>query len=234
VDTLSSGVTQRAASGSPWLYQAFASCPFRILHTFSLLRPARHYSRLWIQRPSSKRRRDFNPPEQCAAQRTLWPLLTSGGPSQRLATPVAQRQTARPPGYCALTSRLCLSDIRHRVPCKYWALHLLACSPRRAASIRSLFSGQRFAYSFLQIPPRDDTLAVQLTFPCRVCRGLPPQVSAPCRAHQKTLARIAVAAVLLDSVLDVCLVRLFSIQTWQWKAIDKQAEIQGRRISSML
>jgi hypothetical protein len=30
-----------------------------------------HYSRLWIQRPSSGRRRDFNPPEQCAAQRTL-------------------------------------------------------------------------------------------------------------------------------------------------------------------
>jgi hypothetical protein len=47
------------------------SCPFRLLHTFSLLRPARHYSRFWIQRPSSGRRRDFNPPEQCAAQRTL-------------------------------------------------------------------------------------------------------------------------------------------------------------------
>jgi hypothetical protein len=27
------------------------SCPFRLLHTFSLLRPARHYSRFWIQRP---------------------------------------------------------------------------------------------------------------------------------------------------------------------------------------
>jgi hypothetical protein len=53
------------------------SCPFRLLHTFSPLRPARHYPRFWIQRPSSGRRRDFNPPEQCAAQRTLWPLLTS-------------------------------------------------------------------------------------------------------------------------------------------------------------
>ena len=39
--------------------------------------PARHYPRLWIQRPSSERRRDFNPPDSCAAQRTLWPLLTS-------------------------------------------------------------------------------------------------------------------------------------------------------------
>src|SRR5271170_4183049 len=26
--------------------------------------------RLWIQRPSSERRRDFNPPDSCAAQRT--------------------------------------------------------------------------------------------------------------------------------------------------------------------
>ena len=33
--------------------------------------PARHYPRLWIQRPSSERRRDFNPPDLCAAQRTL-------------------------------------------------------------------------------------------------------------------------------------------------------------------
>src|SRR5215467_3353535 len=33
--------------------------------------PARHYPRLRIQRPSSGRRRDFNPPDSCAAQRTL-------------------------------------------------------------------------------------------------------------------------------------------------------------------
>src|SRR6476619_6456784 len=33
--------------------------------------PTRHYPRLWIQRPSSERRRDFNPPDSCAAQRTL-------------------------------------------------------------------------------------------------------------------------------------------------------------------
>ena len=31
----------------------------------------RAYPRLWIQRPSSERRRDFNPPDSCAAQRTL-------------------------------------------------------------------------------------------------------------------------------------------------------------------
>src|SRR5271154_6350781 len=49
-------------------------------------RPARHYPRLWIQRPSSERRRDFNPPDSCAAQRTLCPLLTSASRSGGLAT----------------------------------------------------------------------------------------------------------------------------------------------------
>jgi len=51
------------------------SCPFRLLHTCHLLRPARHYPRVRIQRSSFERRRDFNPPEQCAAQRTLRPVL---------------------------------------------------------------------------------------------------------------------------------------------------------------
>ncbi len=46
------------------------ACPFRRLHTCHL-RPARHYPRLWIQPPSSGSRRDFNPPDQCAAWRTL-------------------------------------------------------------------------------------------------------------------------------------------------------------------
>jgi hypothetical protein len=36
----------------------------------SLLRPTTHYRRLWIWRPSFERQRDFNPPEQRAAQRT--------------------------------------------------------------------------------------------------------------------------------------------------------------------
>jgi hypothetical protein len=53
------------------------TCPFRLLLTFSLLRPARHYSRLWIRRSSFEHRRDFNPPEQRAAQRTLWVCPTS-------------------------------------------------------------------------------------------------------------------------------------------------------------
>ena len=42
-----------------------------------LPRPARNYPRFWIQRSSSEHRRDFNPPEQCAAQRTLRDRPTS-------------------------------------------------------------------------------------------------------------------------------------------------------------
>jgi len=47
------------------------SCPCRPLHTFLSSRPARNYPRFRIRRSSSERRRDFNPPEQRAAQRTL-------------------------------------------------------------------------------------------------------------------------------------------------------------------
>jgi hypothetical protein len=49
------------------------SCPFRLHHTFLLLRPARHYPRFRIWHPSSGRQRDLNPPEQRAAQRTIRP-----------------------------------------------------------------------------------------------------------------------------------------------------------------
>ena len=40
-------------------------------------RPARHYPCLWIQRPSSERWRDFNPPDSRATQHTIWPHPTS-------------------------------------------------------------------------------------------------------------------------------------------------------------
>src|ERR1019366_3587679 len=48
------------------------------------LRPARNYPRFRIWRPSSGRQRDFNPPEQRAAQQTVCPLLTSAGRSEHL------------------------------------------------------------------------------------------------------------------------------------------------------
>ena len=52
--------------------QLSPSCPFRRLHTFCRLRPARNYPRFRIWRPSFERQRDFNPPEQHAAQRALF------------------------------------------------------------------------------------------------------------------------------------------------------------------
>ena len=48
-----------------------SSCPFRLLHTFPSPRPARSYPRPWIRRSSFERRRDLNPPESRAAQRTV-------------------------------------------------------------------------------------------------------------------------------------------------------------------
>src|SRR6516162_9696949 len=49
--------------------QLSPSGPFRHLHTFCFLRPARNYPRFWIWRPSFERQRVLNPPEQRAAQR---------------------------------------------------------------------------------------------------------------------------------------------------------------------
>src|SRR5499427_2567222 len=57
--------------------------------------PARHYPRLRIQRPSSGRRRDFNPPDSCAAQRTVRSSSTSrdrASPSTAPRLPDADRR----------------------------------------------------------------------------------------------------------------------------------------------
>src|SRR3990172_8362457 len=84
-------------------------------------------------------------------------------------------------------SRLCLSDLRHGVPCKFRASTIFAALPRRAASyplpVRQASAlpsaSSRFAVTH-------DTLAVQLTLPLagRV-EDFHLQVSAPCRAHKE-------------------------------------------------
>ena len=43
----------------------------------------------WIWRPSFERQRDFNPPEQRAAQHALWVHKTAQHPSRRLWSPLA-------------------------------------------------------------------------------------------------------------------------------------------------
>ena len=63
-----------SASGPSWLVSGFrlrARLDFSIPYT--LLRPTRHYPRVWIWRSSFERQRDLNPPDQRAAQRALRP-----------------------------------------------------------------------------------------------------------------------------------------------------------------
>src|SRR6516164_4040794 len=72
MDTLPSGEPQVGGFRSALAcFRLSLSCPFRLRHTFHLLRPARHYPRVRIWRSSFERQRDFNPPEQRAAQRAL-------------------------------------------------------------------------------------------------------------------------------------------------------------------
>ena len=111
-----------------------------------------------------------------ACAKLLWPLLTSGDPSQRLTTPVAQRQTARSPRVLrthlhAYACRIYVTAFRASTGlCVYWPAHP-AVPPLSA----SCSSGQRFAFGFLQIPPRDGHPCRSAnTSPCRVCRGLTP------------------------------------------------------------
>ena len=79
------------------------------------------------------------------------------------------------PGIAHSPSRLCASDIRHRAPYMYWALHLFACSPHGAASIRFLFVAPALCFRL----PSDSRspgkpLPSANTCPCRLCRGLSP------------------------------------------------------------
>src|ERR1700758_3088621 len=88
-------------------------------------------------------------------------------------SPKANHQIS--PGITHSLSRLSLSDLRRSVRtsiglCIYWPAHPTA-SPLSAGCS----SEQRFACSFLQIPPRDGHPCCSAnTSPCRVCRGLTP------------------------------------------------------------
>ena len=111
-----------------------------------------------------------------ACAKLLWPLLTSGDSSPRLSTPVAQGQTARPPRvlrthFHAYACRIYVTAFRASTGlCEDSPAHP-AVPPLSA----SCSSSQRFAYSFLQIPPHDGHLCRSAnTSPCRVCRGLAP------------------------------------------------------------
>src|SRR5713101_9857487 len=88
MDTLPSGATTSGGSRSALAVSVFR---LRARLGFSIpsnsLRPARHYPRLRIRHSSSEHRRDFNPPEQCAAQRTLRSTPSSCHPSHLASFP---------------------------------------------------------------------------------------------------------------------------------------------------
>ncbi len=93
-------------------------------------------------------------------------------------------------------SRLCLSDLRRSVPCKYRALQILACSPHCHASYplpvrqASALPSASFRFAVAR-----DTLAVRLTLLLAECvEDFHLQVRAPCRAHQEKRRSITRAA----------------------------------------
>ena len=113
---------------------------------------------------------------------------------------MAPRQIS--PGIAHPLSRLCLSDLRSVVPCKYRALTFPAVSPQRVASSASCSSGQRFAFSSLRIRshPRHPCRSAN-TSPCRACRGLtPPSECALPGAQKENPAEAGFSVLLVGSV----------------------------------
>ena len=109
-------------------------------------------------------------------QLLLWPRLTSDDPSQHLSMSVALKQTVRSPRVLrtplpAYACRIYVAVFRARIGLhRDWPAHPTA--PPLSASCSS---SQRFAYGFLQIPPRGGHPCRSAnTSPCRVCRGLSP------------------------------------------------------------
>src|ERR1700681_3671276 len=115
MDTLPSGVLLNGGFRSALIcFQLSLSCPFRLLHTFLPLRPARRYPRFWIRRSSSERRRDLNPHEQRAAQHTLRNRPTprrracwSSGSWPSPTGPPLRRAPTGPPGSRAWSFHAC-------------------------------------------------------------------------------------------------------------------------------
>jgi hypothetical protein len=123
--------------------------------------------------------------------RLLCPLLTSADSSLRLSTHVAQWQTARSPRVLrshlpAYACPIYVAAFRERMGlCIYWPAYPAA--PPLSASCSS---GQRFASSFLQIPPHGGhPCSSANTSPCRVCRGLSPPSESALPGAPKKAAR---------------------------------------------
>ena len=99
-------------------------------------------------------------------------LLTSAVLSHRLSTMVAHGQTADLPGYCAFTFTLMPVTSTNTPSVQVLDFESVCPLIRRMRLIcASCSSGQRFAFGFLQIPPRGG-------HPCRSAHD------SPCRGHR--------------------------------------------------
>ena len=96
MDTLPSGNCGAAAPGPPWSVSGFRLRARLGLSIPSALPGQRGvFPRFWIQRSSSERWRDFNPPEQCAAQRTFLSCGALSSPTARRFIPTIALAYAR-------------------------------------------------------------------------------------------------------------------------------------------
>ena len=163
------------------------ACPFRRLHTCHL-RPARHYPRLWIRPPSSGGRRDFNPPNQCAAWRTLCPLLTSAPRSRALRTRSVRdcRTRRRPPEVRPIAFTAHPPDLPPRpLMAADFAISRSLVRPGRPR-IRFLFIGSRLCSTLPSDPAsRRRPCASLILRRHRLDRGLAPPSYRSCSAHAK-------------------------------------------------
>ena len=96
--------------------------------------PARHYPRFRIWRPSSERPRDFNPPEQRAAQHTLCPCPT---PPQRACGPSGLKPSPAGPIFAGHQGGLPV--LVQKVSRRVWGLRLRRAAPRLALAPRVIW-----------------------------------------------------------------------------------------------
>jgi len=120
----------------------------------------------------------------------LWPLLTSEDASENLSILVAQQHAFRSPRV--------LRTLLHAYACRIYSTLFrastglcvsLSAHPNMLPLSASCSSGQRFAHSFLPIPPRDGHRCRSANIsPCRVCRGLSPPRACALPGAQKSAA----------------------------------------------
>ena len=147
----------------------------------SALGPARHYLRFGIWRPPSERQEDFNLPEHCAAQRTVWLVLTSRAAGWRRPF----RRKARSPQVRPLTVPAPPPDLRPRPLGRKRFAVTCPLALGAAASYPVPVRRRGFVPRFPQRLPHGWYLAVPLDSCDQVPGGLPPPRHAPCLAHKQ-------------------------------------------------